>query len=247
MIKQCICCGGSYQSNHPDSIYCSKSCKYRRQTRSSKVEHIYQCKICDKICVIRIDKYEIKNHRGICKRCSCFLGKESHRWRGGFRYWSCGRFGRDTQGLSWHTQRKLAWDRAKHTCEYCGLVNLKRNPDVHHITPFRISHSHALENLVCLCKRCHMIEEAKCQIHWDGITLRQKCCKERCSSCDIPRRKVYLEGLCKICYFELVRFPKALEWRASGKSYGEIGKFFGLSRVAVFYWFKKHSNIINGV
>jgi hypothetical protein len=34
--------------------------------------------------------------------------------------------------------------------------------------PYRVSQSHALDNLICLCQKCHLTEEAKVQDQWGG-------------------------------------------------------------------------------
>lgn len=58
----------------------------------------------------------------------------------------------------------------KETMNYAlSVERKKRKPDVHHIIPFRISRSHSLDNLICLCKPCHSKEEAKITDH--GIIL----------------------------------------------------------------------------
>ena len=88
-------------------------------------------------------------------------GDKNPAWRGGFKYWQKGKLGKDDAGLGWKKQRKLAWERDNYTCKKCGEEKRDRNPDVHHKIPYRISRSHALKNLVSLCKKCHKIEDEK--------------------------------------------------------------------------------------
>jgi 5-methylcytosine-specific restriction endonuclease McrA len=81
-------------------------------------------------------------------------------WKGGMSYWMPGRFGKDINGLSWKKQRRLAWERDSYKCRRCGRGGVIVKPCVHHVIPYRISKSHSLENLICLCKKCHGIVEA---------------------------------------------------------------------------------------
>ena len=120
-------------------------------------------------------------------------GPNNPTWKGGHKHWSPGRFGRDNGGLSWKTQRRLAWERDDFTCQQCHEKK-NRKPDVHHIVPWMNSHSHALDNLICLCQSCHLKEEAKVHEKWGGQlshyepkrcecgrpTRLDKCCKCRC-------------------------------------------------------------------
>jgi hypothetical protein len=88
-------------------------------------------------------------------------GSRNHLWKGGHKYYLEGRHGRDKDGLSWKIQRKLAWERDGLKCVECGKKSEFRRPDVHHVVPYRISKSHALDNLKSLCKRCHKKEDLK--------------------------------------------------------------------------------------
>ena len=112
--------------------------------------------------------------------------------------WSPGRFGRDKDGLSWKVQRRLAWERDKFTCQECGKHKDGWKPDVHHISPFRVSQSHALENLRCLCKKCHRNEDARVQALWSPVSNvllprgAKRCgCGRTCrgTACWVCRRK----------------------------------------------------------
>lgn len=132
-----------------------------------------------------------------CRDCasSANTGANSATWRGGHRFWSPGRFGKDKDGLSWKAQRKLAWERDGYTCQHCHVKG-RRNPDVHHINPWMNSHSHALSNLICLCQSCHLKEEAKVQETWGGTTFHPKVCvrcgkrcqAEKCTVCKNAER-----------------------------------------------------------
>lgn len=57
----------------------------------------------------------------------------------------------DKEGRTWRRQREKCLKRDSYRCFVCG----KEASDVHHITPFITSHSHALDNLVALCSSHH--------------------------------------------------------------------------------------------
>lgn len=122
--------------------------------------------------VFKVSKYNPST--GKCRSCvesekaSSREGSRNAAWRGGHRHWVKGKLGRDKDGLSWKVQRKLAWERDNYTCQDCGKHKVGWKPNVHHVIPYRISSSHALSNLKCLCKRCHKIAEAKIKELWVG-------------------------------------------------------------------------------
>lgn len=69
--------------------------------------------------------------------------------------------GKIDYGPSWKGHRRKALERDSYTCQSCGAGadDIGRNPDVHHIVPFRRFDDHIqaneLSNLVCLCPSCH--------------------------------------------------------------------------------------------
>lgn len=107
----------------------------------------------------------------LCRACACSRkmsaqeGSRNPAWKGGHRFWRSGKHGRDKDGLSWKVQRRLAWKRDQYACQATGCDKKGSvegwRPDCHHVIPYRVSKSHALENLLCLCKSHHKREEAK--------------------------------------------------------------------------------------
>jgi acetyltransferase-like isoleucine patch superfamily enzyme/transposase len=88
------------------------------------------------------------------------LGDKGHNWRGGK---TDERFKN-----GWKQQKKKALERDNYTCQRCGKTkkeNNNRELDVHHKVPFRcfvdFQEGHRLENLIVLCRKCHLIEESK--------------------------------------------------------------------------------------
>lgn len=60
-------------------------------------------------------------------------------------------------GPGWKQQKQKARERDK-VCRHCGKTPEEngRALDVHHINPYRYSGDNRLENLICLCRSCHM-------------------------------------------------------------------------------------------
>lgn len=87
------------------------------------------------------------------------LGEKGHNWKGGK---TSERFKN-----GWKQQRKKALERDNYICQKCG--NTKKENiielDVHHKVPFRcfkdFKSAHNLENLITLCRKCHLSEESK--------------------------------------------------------------------------------------
>jgi hypothetical protein len=81
-------------------------------------------------------------------------------WKGGSRKYT-------EYGSNWDTQRQKALKRDNHTCQSCGDNNKKL--DVHHmkrITEYltdkdKCEIGNDLENLITLCRYCHIIEHMK--------------------------------------------------------------------------------------
>ncbi|MFN4259531.1 MAG: HNH endonuclease [Gemmataceae bacterium] len=144
--KKCERCSAPLQGRQ--AKYCSHYCK----------KHVrVQCPGCKKF------HYKSStNSTDFCRGC-VQTGERNNQWRGGHKYWQEGKLGRDKEGLSWKTQRLLAWERDKYTCQDCGKTReeLGYKPHVDHETPYRLSQSHALENLKCRCRSCHKRAEAK--------------------------------------------------------------------------------------
>lgn len=142
--------------------YCNKLCQ--RAYEAEKIE--VTCRGCGREYQVGRGYSTKKAFKDQCLECSSkeglnhLPGPESPTWKGGYRYWSPGRFGRDKDRLSWKAQRQLAWERDNYECQHCHKKK-QRKPDVHHIIPWRISQSHALNNLISLCQSCHLKEEAK--------------------------------------------------------------------------------------
>lgn len=157
------------------------------------------CKVCDRKRAIpgnkraRVQKvcegcegsyFGNRRYRGLCSVCRK-SGALSPTWKGGHRHWQAGKVGRDKDGLSWKQQRQLAWERDSYICQHCGKRKDGWRPDVHHVKPYRLSFSHALDNLICLCRRCHKREEAR--IGADALKVGHLAVTQRSASPELVR------------------------------------------------------------
>lgn len=155
----CERCGKPFLAYHSrlkrgESKFCSRECRQNRETKHcthcGKPYQVIMCesdasRFCSKKCRFR---WMSENQRGA----------NNPAWRGGaIEYY----------GDSWDAQRKRALERDDYTCQRCGKPRHKlgKNPDVHHIIPFRDfgveRHLEAndLNNLVSLCPICHRKSE----------------------------------------------------------------------------------------
>lgn len=80
-----------------------------------------------------------------------FSGENSPTWKGGKKHYKG----------HWLKQRDLARQRDNYTCQLCGVTEEEwhKEMDVHHIRNYRKyedkEEANKLENLVCLCNKCH--------------------------------------------------------------------------------------------
>ena len=234
----CAECSTTFQSKQLKVRFCSPSCK-RRWHKKQPVSVV--CLVCKKIRAIRSDSSGATR----CRDCAtdAMQGAGNPAWKGGKEFIE-GRFGRDKDGLSWKAQRKLAWERADNQCENpeCESGPLRRRPDVHHIVPFRVSRSHALTNLKCLCQSCHLTEEPMVQGAWGGAAFKSTRPRTGtyCTECDrrvqgTPYTAIPGSILCRVCKGSaLILRAKAL--RAEGKSTNEIADLLNVSYMGAFYY-----------
>lgn len=83
-------------------------------------------------------------------------GEKNNKWRGGTTTETQKR----VQEESWKKLRKLIYARDNWTCQKC-FKKCHKDIQCHHIIPFRITKDDRKENLVTLCKGCHLKEELK--------------------------------------------------------------------------------------
>lgn len=86
-------------------------------------------------------------------------GENSYWWKGGISV----DYGKKLSKREWKELVKAVRLRDGDTCQICGVTKEEkgRNMDVHHIIPWSDSNDDSLDNLICLCRSCHMKEERK--------------------------------------------------------------------------------------
>ena len=146
-------------------FYCSKCnpTKFKRGQKShnSKPKIQSHCDYCGNQLERVESQYHIYDKHFCNQRCSGkwksknITGNKVYNWRGGHNSY---------YGENWLRQRRGCIARDSNVCQICNLTsNLdKSNMDVDHKIPFRLfsnyKDANILENLWCLCKKCHSIK-----------------------------------------------------------------------------------------
>jgi len=186
--------------------------------------------------------YGKADRRQICRGCCVGginrgrTGKRNGAWKGGHQYWQEGKLGRDKDNLSWKVQRELCRVRDNHTCQDCHKHRdeLGYEPHCDHVVPYRISFSHALDNLKLRCRSCHKKAEATRPELWSGKTFGgSKKTKPVCSICGKGRRKLF-GGRCHPCQKD-DRKDEALALKNQNLTYPEIARRMGISTGKVWH------------
>ncbi len=76
-------------------------------------------------------------------------------------------------GDDWEAIRMVIYQRDKFQCQDCGITQQEngRNLDVHHKIPYLFSGDNSIENLVTLCRSCHLQREAKINEEYKSIKI----------------------------------------------------------------------------
>jgi transposase-like protein len=109
---------------------------------------------------------------------------------------------------------------------------------VDHEIPYRISFSHALDNLKCRCRSCHKKAEATRVDLWQGKTLGGhlgRIPKPQCLEC-FKKRKLLENGYCEPCNRDCILIPIARQMRENGRSYESIAKELSFDHKTVWVW-----------
>lgn len=162
-----------------DRKFCSTECRDKWQSENidfsgdnnpmwngGKIE--VECEVCGDI--VKVDPSKAKDRRFCSRKCMAESrkGENSFFWRGGHkRYY----------GPNWKEQRRKTLERDDYTCQRCGKHNAKymiekgKELTVHHKIPVsefkkkenvNYDKMNDLDNLITLCKKCHM------KIEWNG-------------------------------------------------------------------------------
>ena len=90
--------------------------------------------------------YEHKNKISLSNK-----GEKSYLWKGGITP----KINQRCNSLWWKKLRKFIYQRDNWICQMC-LKKCHNNIQCHHIIPERLGGTHKLENLITLCKSCHI-------------------------------------------------------------------------------------------
>lgn len=132
------------------TVWCGERCRYLWRNKVDTV--LFACPGCQMIVLTPAYRKGRKFCSRSCARATynrAFLrGPRNGRWRGG-RILS--------YGPEWKKIKQQIRGRDR-ICQHCGktLEQNGRALDVHHIDPYRFSGNHDPENLVALCRSCHM-------------------------------------------------------------------------------------------
>lgn len=146
--------------NGVGSIHCSSECQFlSRWGRKRTTEK--PCQWCGKPVVRQESESDKRSTYGPFCNHNCYgkwrsenlVGEDSPAWKGGKSRWYEG---------NWKSQRAKARKRDNYTCQDCGAVSQNHGyeMDVHHIVDYDLfeepKEANLLENLVTLCRVCHM-------------------------------------------------------------------------------------------
>ncbi|WP_459810417.1 HNH endonuclease [Halopiger thermotolerans] len=150
----------SYYPSNKEGRFCSTCVEQSDEflgTPYSEVHDIERtkrvCEFCGRIIDVlqsRVEKYPVR----FCSH-KCHALSQTERW--------CD--DRNVYNGKWRTTRRRALDRDDHTCQHCGRSrsDIGHEPDVHHLVPVRDfdnpQNAHTLDNVICLCRRCHRLAE----------------------------------------------------------------------------------------
>ena len=70
-------------------------------------------------------------------------------------------------GDDWDAIRLVVYRRDKFTCQDCGIIG--KSLDIHHKIPYLFSGDNSIENLIALCRKCHMKAEHKIKEQYRNI------------------------------------------------------------------------------
>jgi 5-methylcytosine-specific restriction endonuclease McrA len=174
----CIICGSRFTvaahlARKKPALCCSTECvlKSRRKPVTS-----VRCAQCGN--KITLSPWQVKRSATFGHFCNsrCYgkwrtdnlAGDNSPNWNGGHTL--------DYGGSNWKSQRRKARERDNHTCQKCGLTKQPHGykMDVHHKVPYDMfddpKMANALNNLVTVCRPCHVKLHGKGRFTWEKIS-----------------------------------------------------------------------------
>ena len=245
----CKWCGKEYEkpkygmakfikrTHRPKGGCCSGRCYNGFHSNRRRIKG--ECTQCGSPVTIRSDRKTTLCSACYQKSVNPLIGELNGNWKGGHRNWSPGRFGKDKDGLSWRKQRKLAFELDGGKCQDPECTTPHMRICVHHISPYRVSLSHALDNLICYCDRCHGKHDAMIQEHWGRHQVVQlpKPVLPKCKRCNRVLCKSF-EGYCFACVWPS-RMDSVINMRNNGITMQTIADSYNCSIGTVYEQFAK--------
>lgn len=147
-LVKCDHCGKEYLLyNYRNEKTINNFCSYKCQGLSKSKSIEKTCEVCSKTFLSK------QSSQTNARFCSMECRKISGSYRGkklNGRYY-------DTN--KWKRLRTLCMIRDKNKCQVCGVVSEKN--EVHHVIPRNEGGQDILDNLICVCKSCHVKLDAK--------------------------------------------------------------------------------------
>lgn len=156
-----------YYPSNKDGVYCPTCVEETdeflgepHRKRAARVEK--SCEWCGETMEVLASRLKRDGQRFCSQDChgswlsENVVGENHHQWQGGTLNY----------GGKWWEVRRDALKRDDHSCQRCGRTKevIGREPDVHHIERVREfenpQNAHKLDNVVCLCRRCHRLVES---------------------------------------------------------------------------------------
>lgn len=156
-----------------------------------------------------------------------FRGSDNPRWKGGRAL---------SYGSGWKAIKSKVRARDR-VCRSCGKTSEEngRALDVHQLVPFRFSGDNSMENLVALCRSCHM----RADDHGRAGSARflHNAAPKRPTKREIRRLKQLIreaEKRALRCHHQ----REALRMNEEGASLREIARSLGISHQTVYNWIR---------
>ncbi len=143
IVRNCKKCGKVFSSwAYFNQKYCSRECAGRTKQRIEK-----SCELCGSTF------FTVKSRSASARFCSRLC---QNTWQARQQI----RFPRTVQtrleSSEWRHIRRVILERDCYTCQNCES---HRGLSVHHVEPWRFSHNNNTENLITLCRRCHLLTD----------------------------------------------------------------------------------------
>jgi hypothetical protein len=227
---RCRLCGDELLGR--SRVWCTNKCKNR--WRSAVPSKELQCLACGKVVLVPPARHY---RRKYCSKscadahfCQTFrTGPNNSRWRGGRAI---------NYGPGWNEVKREVRERDK-VCRQCGKTpeENSRALDIHHINPYRYTKDNSLENLIALCRSCHMRSVDRGRRGAAKFAGPQQLELRPPSQRELQRRRGERKR-----QERLAVQAKARELNAEGQSLRQIGRALGVSHQTISNWLAVRSD-----